>query len=95
MSNHNQEFQHLEEEDGLWSMDFDGYVCKDGAGIGLWIRSPCQQKNKVPNNVRLCSHKLAFDCTNKEDEYEALITSLKILKNWVLEELQSTVIQIW
>ena len=35
------QFQHLEEdEDGLWTMDFDGPVGSDGAGIGVWIRSP-------------------------------------------------------
>ena len=61
-------------------MEFDGFVGKDGVGIGLWIRSPFQQKIKVPNNVGLCSYKLAFDCTNNEAEYEALITGLKILK---------------
>lgn len=30
-------FQHLEDEDGLWSMDFDGALGKEGAGIGIWI----------------------------------------------------------
>ena len=30
--------------------------------------------------MRLYSYKLAFDCTNNETEYEALITDLKILK---------------
>jgi len=29
------EFQHLEEESGLWSMDFDGAVGKDDAGIRI------------------------------------------------------------
>jgi hypothetical protein len=27
-------FQHLEDEDDLWRLDFDGAVGKDGAGIG-------------------------------------------------------------
>ena len=74
-------FQHLEEEEeGLWSMDFDGDVGKDGAGIGIWIRSPDFQPEKVPSNVRVCAYKLAFDCSNNEAEYEALIAGLKILK---------------
>ena len=61
-------------------MDFDGAVGKDGAGIGIQIRSPAFQPTKVPSNVRVCSYKLAFDCSNNEAEYEALITGLKILK---------------
>lgn len=42
-------------------MDFDGAMGKDGAGIGIWIRNPVFQPNKVPSNVRICSYKLAFD----------------------------------
>jgi len=61
-------------------MDFDGVVGKDGAGIGIWIRNPVFQPNKVLSNVRICSYKLAFDCSNNEAEYEALIVGLKILK---------------
>ena len=75
------QFQHLEEdEDGLWTMDFDGAVGSDGAGIGVWIRSPFSAQDKVPSKVRVCSYKLAFDCSNNEAEYEALIAGLKILR---------------
>ena len=75
------EFQHLEEEgDGLWTMDFDGVVGNDGARIGIWVCSPFSTPNKVPSNVRLCSYKLSFDCSNNEAEYEALIAGLKILR---------------
>ena len=70
----------MEDENGLWSMEFDGALGKDRAGIGIWVCGPFHQQNKVPRNVRLCSYKLAFDCTNNEAEYEALITSLKVLK---------------
>lgn len=35
---------------------------------------------KVPSNVRVCSYKLAFDFSNNEAEYEALIAGLKILR---------------
>lgn len=74
------DFQHLEDdEDGLWTMDFDGAVGSDGAGIGVWIRSPFSAQNQVPSKVRVCSYKLAFDCSNNEAEYEALIAGLKIL----------------
>jgi len=43
------EFQHLGDEAGLWSMDLDGALGKDGAGIGIWIRSPIFQLEKVPS----------------------------------------------
>ena len=62
-------------------MDFDGALWKDEAGIRIWIHLPLHQPGKVPKNVRLCSYKLAFDCSNNEAKYEALIIGLKILKN--------------
>lgn len=61
-------------------MDFDGAVGSDGAGIGVWIRSPFSARDKVPSKVRVRSYKLAFDCSNNEAEYEALIAGLKILR---------------
>lgn len=74
-------FQHLqEEEEGLWGMEFDGAIGKDGASIGIWIWSPFFQPERVPSNVRVCAYKLAFDCSKNEAEYEALIAGLKILK---------------
>ena len=70
----------MEDEASLWSMDFDGAVGREGARIGIWIRNPAFHPNKVPSNVRVCSYKLAFDCSNNEAKYEALIVGLKILK---------------
>ena len=61
-------------------MDFDGVVGEDNAGIGIWGRSPFSSPNKVPINVRVCSYKLAFECSNNVAEYEALIAGLKILR---------------
>jgi len=61
-------------------MDFDGDVGKDSAGIGIWIHNLAFQPTRVPSNVRVCSYKLDFDCSNNEAEYEALIIGLKILK---------------
>lgn len=60
-------------------MDFDGAVGKDAVGIGIWICNLVFLPNKVPSNVRVCSYKLAFDCSNNEAKYEALIVGLKIL----------------
>lgn len=61
-------------------MDFDKALGKEEAGIGSWIHGPINQLSNLPHNVWLCSYKLAFDCSNNEAEYEALIASLKILK---------------
>jgi len=61
-------------------MDFDKAMGKDCVGIGIWICNLVFQPNKVPSNVRICSYKLAFDCSNNEAKYEALIAGLKILK---------------
>jgi len=36
-------------------MDFDGTVGSDGAGIGVWIRSPFSAQDKVPSKVRVYS----------------------------------------
>eukprot|EP00253_Pinus_taeda_P016457 PITA_16457 len=75
------DFQHLqEEEEGLWTMDFDGAVGNDGVEIGIWVHSPFSAPNKVPSNVWVCSYKLDFDCSNNEVEYEALIAGLEILR---------------
>lgn len=61
-------------------MNFDGTLGKEGAGIGIWIRSPVGNSDGFPASVRECSYKLAFDCSNNEAEYEALITRHNILK---------------
>lgn len=61
-------------------MDFDGVVGNDGAGIGIWVRSPLSTPKKVPGNMRVFSYKLDFECSNNEVEYEALIAGLKILR---------------
>lgn len=67
----------------IWKMRLgygDGAVGREGVGIGKWIRSPTFLPNKVPINVRVCSYKLAFNCSNNEVEYETLMAGLKILK---------------
>ena len=64
----------------LWSMDFDGALGKEGVGIGIWIRNPVGKLGGIPSNVRECSYKLDFYCSNNEADYEELITGLNILK---------------
>lgn len=61
-------------------MEFDGASGREGLGIGVWILGPLHQPNKIPQNVRMSSYKLYFECPNNEAEHEALIASLKILK---------------
>ena len=70
----------LDEENGLWTMEFDSALGKEGARFGMWINGPLHHSCKIPCNVRMSSYKLAFDCSNNEAEYEALIVGLKILK---------------
>ena len=61
-------------------MEFDGALGKEGVGIGMWIHGPLHHSCKIPRNVRMSSYKLAFDCSNNEAEYKALIAGFKILK---------------
>lgn len=61
-------------------MEFYGAVSREGVRIGIWIHNPIFSPNKFPSNVRVCSYKLAFDCSNNEAEYEVLIAGMKILK---------------
>ena len=49
------EFHHLEDENGLWTMDFDGALGKYGVGIGIWIHNPLHQPSNFPKNVVLHS----------------------------------------
>jgi hypothetical protein len=57
----------------MWNMSFDGVVSREVAGDGVWINFP-------KGNTKLCSYKLAFDCTNNMVEYETLVLGLKTLK---------------
>jgi ribonuclease HI len=58
----------------FWSMDFDGAVSREGAGVGVWFHN---HKSKYSENH---SYKLNFQCTNNIAEYEALMLDLKLLK---------------
>ena len=54
-------------------MKFDGAACKEGVGVGFWVKPPGGQALNY-------SYKLAFDCTNNEAKYEAMILAIQILK---------------
>ena len=61
-------------------MEFNGALGREGASIGIWIHIPINKALDIPPNVRISSYKLAFDLTNNEAEYEALIVGLNFLK---------------
>ena len=61
------------DQEGLWSLHFDGAMSIVGAGASAWISSPNQ-------DVKLLSLKLYFECTNNVAEYESLILGLNALK---------------
>jgi len=65
--------EHEIEDIGMWEMYFDGSSNKEGAEVGVWVRSP----DKV---TYLHSFKLMFKCTNNVAEYEALMLGLNVLK---------------
>ena len=62
------------EDDGLWSIDFDGVVSKKGARVGVWLRT-------LNHDTKFSSFKLYFECTNNIAEQEALILGLNVLKD--------------
>jgi len=61
-------------DEGLWHMDFDGVVIKEGAGASVRILDTKSGRSKI------YSYKIAFQCTNNMAEYEALILGLQLLK---------------
>jgi ribonuclease HI len=64
----------------MWNMSFDRAINREGFGAGVWINPP-----KV--GTKLCSYKLAFDCTNNMVEYETLILGLRTLKELVTKTI--------
>ena len=66
-SSYNTTFEPTQQEmDGVWEVSFDGETCREGEGDGVWV---------IPlGGINLnYSYKLAFDCTNNEAEYEAMV----------------------
>ena len=60
-------------EEGLWTMYFDGSINKIGVGVGVFIISPIR-------GFKALSYKLTFEWTNNVPGYEALILGLNCLK---------------
>ncbi|HEX4852156.1 MAG TPA: reverse transcriptase-like protein, partial [Puia sp.] len=59
------------DQQGLWTMFFDGACAKEGSGAGVVFLSPTGKLLKS-------SFLLRFDCTNNIAEYEALLLGLNI-----------------
>ena len=57
----------------MWDVSFDEATWREGAGVGVWVRPP---GGRDLNH----SYKLAFDYTNNEAEYEAMMLAFQILK---------------
>jgi hypothetical protein len=57
----------------VWNMSFDGAVNREGVGVGICMSPP-------KASTKMCSYKIAFECTNNMGEYEALILGLQVLK---------------
>ena len=66
--------QHKKNEQGLRAMYFDGFISKEGDGAGIWIISPNR-------GFKVYYYKLAFECANNVEKYEALLLGLNCLKD--------------
>ena len=60
-------------------MTFDGAVCKERAGAGIWMQLP-------DGEVLSYSYKFAYECTKNEAEYEALMLVIQILKSFQVKK---------
>ncbi|XP_037493400.1 uncharacterized protein LOC105634380 [Jatropha curcas] len=72
---------HLNVENDVWEMYFDGASNYHGNGIGVMFKTPCGEY--VPIAV-----KLDFDCANNEAEYEACVKVRvsQVLRKWKTKE---------
>jgi ribonuclease HI len=67
---------------GPWVMFFDGSVCSQVQGIGCFIKSPNGMEHEL-------SIRLEFECTNKQPEYEALLSGLEVLIDLEVKKVES------
>lgn len=61
-------------------MSFDGAVCKEGAGAGVWMQLP-------DGEVLSYSYKFTYECTNNEAEYKELMLAIQILKSFQVKKV--------
>jgi len=66
--------------EGLWNVNFDGAVCKEGVGASVWMQLP-------GGGALNYSYKFSFDCTNNEAKYEALMLAIQVLKSFQVKRV--------
>ena len=74
--------ENKENEEGLWTMYFDGSISKEGVGVCVWIISPNR-------DFKAYSYKMTFECTNNVVEYESLLLVLHALKYLVEKRIEA------
>ncbi|XP_024009486.1 uncharacterized protein LOC112084569 [Eutrema salsugineum] len=71
-----------EAPDEKWSLHVDGSASKHGSGVGICLESPTHE-------VIEQSFRLAFQASNNEAEYEALIAGLRLAKEIGVKKIQA------
>ncbi len=61
-------------------MSFDRAVCKEGAGARVWMQLP-------DGEALSYSYKFAYECTNNEAEYVALMLAIQILTSFQVKNV--------
>ena len=69
------------DEEETWILKFDGSVIENSIGTRIVIMSPRGVKTTLSFN-------LAFECTNNQAKYEALVISLEILLDLGAKDVQ-------
>ncbi len=72
---------HVESENVLWKLFFDGASSRKGLGFGVVLIPPT-------NEVITLSYKLEFEITNNIAEYEALLLGLRAAKDMKIQHLK-------
>ena len=65
--------EHKQNDEGLWTMYFDGSISKEGASASIWIIYPNR-------DFKVYSYKLKFEFTNNVAAYEDFLLGLNTLK---------------
>ena len=70
-----------EGQEPAWTMHIDGASNKNGAGVGVVLKSP-------EGTILELGVRLGFEASNNESEYEAIILGLKRAKALCIENLR-------